>query len=256
MNKIEQYILFFFLGVVFNGCDKPAPTELTDDSRIDVEVLSPDIDDEFYSNGFDSTGLAETPLRFTNIITLSAIKTDGRPQHRKSSFAQTIFFDRDFPVYAQNGKLLGYNTKAPGSVKFNNATARKEQYKIKFMGNNGPADTTLGFRFVLNGGRGMHSDPFDFDYGSIVKFEYNPENSDGPVIVNIPVPPEISASAAVTGSFERNNLSVLLQWNGNRSENFEVVISGINTRDEVVPLYRLITPDDGNLVIPPSLINM
>ncbi|MFO7448187.1 MAG: hypothetical protein R6W90_17650, partial [Ignavibacteriaceae bacterium] len=99
-------------------------------------------------------------------------------------------------------------------------------------------------------------DPFDFDYGSIVKFEYNPENSDGPVIVNIPVPPEISASAAVTGSFERSNLSVMLQWNGNRTENFEVVISGINTRDEVVPLYRLITPDDGNLVIPPSLINM
>src|SRR3990172_823699 len=76
MKNINYYIASFLLLIIYSGCDKPAPTELVEnEEQVEVEIISQNPEDEFYSNGFDSTGIAQNPLNFNNIITISRIKT-------------------------------------------------------------------------------------------------------------------------------------------------------------------------------------
>src|SRR3990172_9780719 len=162
---MKSYIIIFLFAVIFYGCDKPAPTELVEDQdQLDVAVIAKDLDDEFYSNGFDSTGVAENPTRFTNLITISGIKITTAASTERTSFAQAIFFDRNFPI-RRNGVLIGFRTRVLGMVRFNNIAAKL----VPFIS----TDTTLGFKYILNGGRRPHHDPFSFDFGSLVKFEFN-----------------------------------------------------------------------------------
>ena len=62
MKSLVKYFVIIATGLILFSCDKPAPTELVDDSTKDIseyEVLSKDINDEYYSNGGDTTGVTQ-----------------------------------------------------------------------------------------------------------------------------------------------------------------------------------------------------
>ena len=74
MKKYFLYILVLF-AFIYSGCDKPGPTELIiNEDAYDVEILGKDINDEFYSNGYDSSGVVEDRKNFASIISVSGIK--------------------------------------------------------------------------------------------------------------------------------------------------------------------------------------
>jgi hypothetical protein len=71
MKKLITYSFIFPLAFLFFACDKPAPTELVDDSQEELaeyEVLGTDLSNEFYSNGFDTTGVTQDLNRLPNLI--------------------------------------------------------------------------------------------------------------------------------------------------------------------------------------------
>src|SRR5690606_33317999 len=193
MKKLYGHFILIAVTILLAGCDKPAPTELFDDSdQIQVEVISSDPDDESYSTGFDSTGLAENPVNYTNLVTVSGIKTTRNSGTENMSFAQAVFFDRDAPVFGPNGRLLGYRTLNPGLVRFNNIPAQLHPFRINFRGHGGEhADTSLGSRYVLSNDRG-HPNNFLFPFDSFIKFEFVPILSGGVISFGIPTPKEIT----------------------------------------------------------------
>ena len=78
MKKYFLYIIVLF-AFIYSGCDKPGPTELVaDEETYDVEILGKDINDEFYSNGYDSSGVIEDRSNFASIISVSGIKLDKK----------------------------------------------------------------------------------------------------------------------------------------------------------------------------------
>ena len=257
MKKATIYIYLILSALIYWGCDKPAPTEFLDvEEQLQVEVISKNPDDEFYSNGFDSTGITENPTRYTNLISVSGIKTTRNSSTVKSSFAQAVFFDKNSPIFSPGGRLLGYKTRTPGIIKFNNTPARLHPFKIRFRGHGGPADTTLGFNYILSSGRMQHSDNFNFEFNSSVKFDYLPILPANNFSFNIPTPPEIFSTAKLSGKFVEKNLNVLLEWNKSDYKKFEIIVGAfVKNKQEMFPLFRITTRDDGRLVIPSKLIN-
>ena len=90
MKNLLTYLFIASVGLVLFGCDKPAPTELIDDTDLaEYEILGKDINDEFYSNGFDTTGITQDLQQIPNLIALSGIKvTDVQGNMEEFSFAQ------------------------------------------------------------------------------------------------------------------------------------------------------------------------
>ncbi|RKY97349.1 MAG: hypothetical protein DRQ13_04785, partial [Ignavibacteriae bacterium] len=94
-----------FIALLFiSGCDKPAPTELFDDSSEDeYEVLTKNLDDQYYNSGIDTSGLDQDLRGLTNIISVSGIKITSNNNTDRLSLAQAIFFDRSKPIYYSDG---------------------------------------------------------------------------------------------------------------------------------------------------------
>ncbi len=255
MKTIKKYFPLLIILLIINGCDKPAPTQLVqDEDFLEVELISKDAEDDI-SAGYDSTGFIYSPPgRFFNIITVSGIKTKYNNISFSNSYAQAIFFDRALPVKIGN-RLIGYRTRILGNVDFNNVRAKLRPFNIRFKRPNGNnSDTTLGFKHVLHSRPGNPDEDFNFEYNSTINFDFAPFIGN-PVQLNISTPAEINGSAKI----ERNGnmLSGNLTWNAGNSDKFEVIIgaSKRGQNDNIFPIYRLRTNDDGQLNIPPELIS-
>ena len=75
MKNILTIITLFISLLLIFGCDKPAPTELFDDSSEDeYEVLTKNLNDQHINSGVDTSGLEQDLRGLTNIISLSGIK--------------------------------------------------------------------------------------------------------------------------------------------------------------------------------------
>lgn len=251
--KILSIITLIFIVL---SCDKPSPTELVDDSfqteKIEVEIISKDTEDEFYSNGFDTSGVIQTQIN--SLITVTGGKTSFLGQTENFSLAQTIIFDKNEPVYSSTGKLVGFRTRTPGTIRFNNLFCRLVDHRIRYRDAGQIVDTLLGKKYALYKGKGYFQDNFDFPYNSKVNFTFNPLI--GPTVnFEIPTPSEVFGSVRMEGSREEKNLRAILRWNANNSPFFSIIIgvSKRNSRD-VFPLYRIKTQDDGSLIIPPKLL--
>lgn len=257
MKNLIKILLPIALILILISCDKPLPTELSDEAgqseNLEVEIITKDTEDEFYSNGFDTSGVVQTTP--VSIISITGGKVSFQGQTEKFSFAQTIIFDRNNPVYNYSGKLIGYKTITPGVIRFNNILTRLVDYRIRFRDAGQVFDTLLGKKYVLYKGRGFMQDNFDFPFNSYVSFYFNPLIGQS-ISFNIPTPSEIFGSVSLEGSRAQQNLRAVLQWNGYNSQNFSIII-GVGKRNskEVFPLYRIRTQDDGNIVIPAKLFN-
>lgn len=258
MKKLYKYFVVLWSIILIAGCDKPDAIVLEPDidnsDKVEIEVLSSDPESEI-SKGMDSTGTIEEYIRFTNYIAVSGIKITDNSVTTNISTAQAIFFDRTIPYFDLNNRLIGFRARSIGNVKFNDVNANLVPFKVRFKDRNGVRDTTLGFQHLLYKGRGNHSDPFDFIYNSSISFTLDPFLGNT-VTFGIPTPHEITGTLSISRNSINNRLQALLTWNHFNEGKIEIIV-GAKRRNlnSIIPLYRIKTPDDGSLVIPPGLIN-
>jgi hypothetical protein len=259
MKNLLTYLFIASVGLFLFGCDKPAPTELFDDSQEDLaeyEILGKDINDEFYSNGFDTTGITQDFQQIPNLIALSGIKvTDIQGNIDEFSFAQSIFFDRSQKIFSPGGRFLGYRSIIPGVVRVDNKISRVVPFPILYREGGVLRDTTLGNKYILFSGRRGNMDDFRYRHNSLMNYRINIFFGEE-VSFDIPTPIEITGNVEILGSRNDNDLRALLQWNRGNTQDVTIVI-GARLRDRhiVMPLYRVRTRDDGRLLIPARFIN-
>ena len=261
--RILYCLCLLTCGILLNSCNNPAPTELVQDNpsvqnQIQVEVVTKDPTDEYYNNGFDTTGVANPVMNYSNIINVSGIKTTINNITTKISFAQAIFYNRNMPIREPGGRLIGYQTVTPGRVKFNNILAMTIPYRIRFNNHGMHADTNLGNMFALT--RGMMGQ-FNFDYNSSINFQFIPMQGHA-VNFDIPTPKEIIGKVILSGNIRNKTLNCLLNWDkGNPNDSIEIILGAITTAKNsdgtysILPLYKMKTRDTGKLLIPARLVN-
>jgi hypothetical protein len=259
MKKYIFYIIVL-LSVSYFGCDKPAPTELIDDygtsSNFEIEIIGGDLDNEYYSNGYDTSGVIDDFRQFANIISVSGIKITGTGRTDNISTAQVIISDRSNPVYSPGGKLIGYNTITPGIVRINSEQARLANLRIRFREQGILIDTVLGKKYELfNSDRRFFGDQFVFPYNGNVNFSFTPFFGQ-PTSFDIPTPNEVTGSIKLVRMPDQNRFRAELNWTGTPAGKFSIVIGGVRAfNNQVFPFYRLRTEDDGSLIIPPGLLS-
>ena len=257
MKNLITYLFIASVGLFLFGCDKPAPTELIDDTdAAEYEILGKDINDEFYSNGFDTTGITQDLQQLPNLIALSGIKaTDIHGNTDEFSFAQSIFFDRTEKIFSPGGRFLGFKSVIPGIVSFDNKIARLVPLIVRYRENDVLRHDTLGNKYILFSGRRGDMDNFRYRHNSLMNFRINIFFGEQ-VSFDIPTPIEITGNVKILGSRNHDDLRALLHWNRGNTHDITIVIGArLRGRQIIMPLYKVKTRDDGSLLIPPRFIN-
>jgi hypothetical protein len=258
MKKLLTYLIISASVFILVSCDKPAPTQLIDDTtdEFEVELLNKDLEGEYYSSGADTSGITQDITGITNLISVSGIKITTENRTSIFSLAQAMFFDKSKPIRYSNGRLLAYKTIIPGTIKFNGTEAHIVPYRIKYREEGTPKDTLIGFKYLLYNIFGGFPDPFYFNYNSNVSFEFDPILPGNNISFNIPTPNQINGIISLTGNKSNKNLEATLNWNGMGEKRISVVVGLIRPGQlQSIPVYKMKTPDDGELKIPGRYIN-
>jgi len=252
MKNLLTITALFLSLLLISGCDKPAPTELFDDSSEDeYEVLTKNLDDQYYNSGVDTSGLEQDLRGLTNIISVSGIKITSNNRTDRLSLAQAIFFDRSKPIYYSDGTtLLAYETVTPGLMRFDDHLARIRPFKIHYRDLGVARDTVVGNKYVLWSGFGGTIDSFIFKYNSSVNVLFDPILLPS-ISFDIPTPSEINGNVFVRGSRGNRNLEAVLEWNGLGHRKITLII-GVKRKNSIhtVPIYKIRTRDDGEVIVP------
>jgi hypothetical protein len=256
MKKLLTYLIISASLFILVSCDKPAPTQLVDDTNndLEVELLNKDLDNPSFS-GSDTSGITQDLTGVTNLISVSGIKITTENRTSIFSLAQAMFFDKSKPIRYSNGRLLAYKTIIPGTIKFNGTEAHVVPYRIRFREGGMPKDTLVGNKYLLYNIFGGFPDPFYFNYNSNVSFEFDPILPGENISFNILTPHEINGIVSLTGSKTSRNLEATLNWNGMGDKRISVIISVIDSNHISIPIYRMKTPNDGELRIPGRYLN-
>ena len=258
MKKILLYLIILASIFFIVSCDKPAPTQLVDDTtnEFEVELLNKDIDNQYYTSGSDTSGITQDLTGITNLISVSGIKITSGNRTYGFSLAQAMFFNKSEPVRYSDGKLLAYKTIIPGSIKFNGADARIVPYRIKYRDAGTMRDTLLGGKYLLYNLNSGMPDPFYFSYNSNISFEFDPILPGENISFMIPTPTEINGSVSLIGERSNKNLEATLNWNSNGGKKVTIVFGVIRPGQiQSIPVYRMRTPDDGEMIFPIRLLN-
>lgn len=261
MKYFKFIMLLSVIAVLLFGCDNPAPTQLVSDSadqnQIQVEVITKDTSNVYYDNGFDTTGVAQPTLKYSNTITLTGTKVTQNGFTTSSGYAQAMFFDISNPITDPSGKVLGYMTRKFAnrmfSITFDGLRALPVPYSLRYKYNGMNIDTLLGEQFVLID-RGSMPGRFRYRYGSQINCKIS--TIDSAVEFPIPTPAEITGKVTLTGHLANKNISGVVQWNAGNTQSVELIIGVITRNDNSkYPLYQLELKDKGRLTIPPKLLN-
>ena len=259
MKKILTYLVIFASALILFSCDKPAPTQLVDDTNSDfeVELLNKNLDDQYYNSGLDTSGITQDLTGITNLISVSGIKITNKDNKTfRFSLAQAMFFDKSKPVKYSNGEILAYKTITPGTIKFNEVGARLDSFRIRYRDLGVPKVVTLGQKYVLYNLILGFPDPFYFSYDASVSFEFIPYGIGNSFVFNIPTPPEIDGDVILEGSKYEKNLKAELHWNAEQGKRISIVIGLVRQGQELsIPVYRFRAVDDGEVIIPGRLLN-
>ena len=257
MKKLLTYLIISASLFILVSCDKPAPTQLIDDTNndLEVELLNKDLDNPSFS-GTDTSGITQDLTGVTNLISVSGIKITTEKGISIFSLAQAMFFDKSKPIKYSDGRLLAYKTIIPGTIKFNGTEAHIVPYRIRYREGGMPKDTLVGGKYLLYNISGGMPDPFYFDYNSNVSFEFDPFLLGGNISFNIPTPEEINGVVSLSGNQISKNLEATLNWNA-KGEKRVFVIIGLLRPDQLqsIAVYKMKTPDDGELRIPGRYLN-
>jgi len=257
MKKILTYLIISTSVFLLVSCDKPAPTQLVDDTNNDyeVELLNKDLEN-YISSGSDTSGVTQDLTGLTNLISVSGIKITTSKGTISTSLAQAMFFDKSKPIYYSDGKLLGYRTIIPGIIKFNETEANIVPYRLKFREEGIQKDTLIGNRYLLYNIFGGVPDPFYFNYNAQVSFEFSTFIGGNTVTFPILTPKEITGNVVFTGKSINKNLEATLNWNTDGIGKVSIIIGLIRPNQITsIPVYRFRTRDDGEIRIPARLIN-
>jgi hypothetical protein len=257
MKKLLTYLIISASVFILVSCDKPAPTQLIDDTsdEFEVELLNKDLDNP-YSSGADTSGITQDLTGVTNLISVSGIKITTENRTNEFSLAQAMFFDKSKPIRYSNGKLMAYQTITPGTIKFNGTEAHVVPYRIRYREGGFPKDTLVGNKYLLYNIFGGFPDPFYFNYNSNVSFEFDPILPGNNVSFNIPTPNQINGIVSLTGNKSNENLEATLSWNGMGEKRISVIIGLMRSGQlQSIPVYRVKTPGDGELRIPGRYLN-
>ena len=256
MKKLLTYLIISASVFILVSCDKPAPTQLIDDTtdEFEVELLNKDLDNP-YTSGSDTSGITQDLTSITNLISVSGIKISTENGTNYFSLAQAMFFDKNKPIYV-GGKLIGYKSIVPGTIKFNGTEAHVVPFRMRYREGGSPKDTLVGGKYLLYNMYGGFPDPFYFGYDSNVSFEFDPFLPGENISFNILTPHEINGIVSLSGSKMNKNLGASLNWNG-RGEKRVFVIIGLMRSGQLqsIPVYKMKTPDDGELKIPSRYLN-
>ena len=258
MKKILIYSFISASIFIFFSCDKPAPTQLVDDTNneLEIELLNKDLDDQFVTSGSDTSGITQDLTGITNLISVSGIKITNKVRTSYLSLAQAMFFDKSKPIKYSDGRILAYETFTPGTIKFNGLEARLDSFIIKYRDMGIPKIVTIGQKYVLYNLLLGIPDPFYFNYQSNVSFQFHPFGPGESVSFNIPTPPEITGKIVLTGRRIEKNLEAVLRWNPSSSSRISIIVGLIRPNQlSSIPVYRMKTPDDGELRIPARYLN-
>lgn len=240
------------LTFIFNGCDKPLPTQIkipdgTDNDIELFEVISPIIDESSIVTGLDSTGYILRPGNFDNEIFVSKnIVSEGNISFT-FDYGQAIFFDKSKPVMNRNGKLICFHSKEMGNVKFKNFHARKIPMVLRIKTEIGFIDSTLGPMFVVGGKRNNQSE-FQINYNETFDIETRRQMQSLPIHFDVTIPEQ----KILTASWNRNssNRDIILNWNNYGSGSVEIILGVIlRPGSGHVPVYRIKTRDDGTFIV-------
>jgi hypothetical protein len=257
MKKLLTYLIISASVFILVSCDKPAPTQLVDDTtdEFEVELLNNDLDNPS-SSGTDTSGITQDLTGITNLISVSGIKITTENRTSEVSLAQAMFFDKSKPIRYSNGKLLAYQTITPGTIKFNGLETRLDSFKVRYRDMGVPKVVTLGQKYVLYNLFFGVPDPFYFAYNSSVSFEFVPSGGGNNVSFNIVTPHEIDGNVTLTGNKISKNLEALLNWNSGGIKRVSIIIGLIKPgQRSSIPIYRMKTADDGELKIPERYLN-
>jgi len=257
MKKLLTYLMISVSVFILVSCDKPAPTQLVDDTtdEFEVELLNKDLDNPS-SNGTDTSGITQDLTGVTNLISVSGIKITTENRTNEFSLAQAMFFDKSKPIKYSDGRLLAYKTIIPGSIKFNGTEAHIVPYRIKYREEGTPKDTLIGFKYLLYNIFGGYPDPFYFSYNSNVSFEFDPILPGENISFNILTPVQINGIVSLSGNKIDKNLEAILSWNGKGEKRISVIVGLMRPGQlQSIPVYRMKTPDDGELRIPGRYLN-
>ena len=252
MKSRFKYFIILLLSNFYLGCNNPPPTALVDqEDNFQIEVINKNPTDPT-NFGIDTSGLKGNSVRFENIISVTGSKTTIRGFTTKTSFAQAVFFDKSKPVLGLNNKLIGYKTRTPGTIFFNNKKAMLRELRVRY---GIVRDTSLGLRYVLHR-RGNIGDAFEIDFSNKVRFTFLPDSAAlSTISFDIPTLPEIVLTAKLIGRKQDGDLNLLLEWNAAYVNDFEILMSFVDNQNEIIPLYKIKTADDGNFKVPKNLLN-
>lgn len=260
LRKMKIYFTYILLSALFiiTGCDKFAPTELVgngeDSDNYEIEVIGSDLDNEFFSSGYDTSGVTTELRLHGSVISVSGIKLTHNGSTQQISSAQAFFADTSKPVFSVSGKFIGYNTITPGIVRFNSETARQVNFRLRFRDHGSLTDTILGKKYELfNSNRRFFDDDFVYPFNSNVQFSFIPFLSQ-PVELNIPTPKEVTGYVRLNYSTGKQHGFAELKWSADFKDNFFVIVGGVHSSGQMVfPIFRIRTADDGSLYLPASL---
>lgn len=259
MKKLLTYLIISASVFIMVSCDKPAPTQLIDDTtdEFEVELLNKDLEGEYYSSGTDTSGITQDITGITNLISVSGIKITTENRTSIFSLAQAMFFDKNQPIYV-GGKLIAYKSIVPGTIKFNVTEAHIVPFRIRYREGGSPKDTliVIGGKYLLYNISYGTPDPFYFEYNSNVSFEFNPILPGENISFNIPTPHEINGVVSLSGNQISKNLEATLNWNAKGEKRVFVIIGLLRPGQlQSIPVYKMKTPDDGELKIPSRYLN-
>lgn len=253
MKKLLTYLTISASIFLLFSCDKPAPTQLIDDSENDyeVELLNKD-----YTSGSDTSGITQDLAGITNLISVSGIKISTDIRTSYLSMAQAMFFDKSKPIKFSNGRILAYETTTPGIIKFNGLEARLDTFKIKYRDLGIPKVAILGQKYVLYNLLWGIPDPFYFSYNSSVSFEFDPSGVGQNVSFNILTPQEITGTVVLNGNRNNKDIEAVLNWNSGNTKKISIIVGlKFPNQQSSVPIYKFRTADDGRMRIPRRLLN-
>lgn len=253
MKKLTKY-LFLAASLIYFSCESPAPVQLEADSNIASDEFELEIpvenSDTFISSDYDSVGTVKDSTAKTLII-VNGIKRDYRLTTRSVSLGKAIFYDDSY-IMSSEGRKVSRRTKNVNSVFFETSAASLYDYKISYYDKGRIRDTIAGPQYVVYNNRPRLG--FDFPYnGSLpVRVKFGNGNARE---VQVETPPEITGSVEAKGKRADGSLIFNFKWEGLGQGAVEIILGGyLKETAANFPVYKFLTADDGNFVIPAYLV--
>ncbi len=268
MKNLLTYCFIILLNLFFfTNCDDPNPTELfLDDTAVEDDIddveLTPSKPGTFiYTNGYDSTGIIDPLPRRRSVVFLSGAKyTLNNILQHEINHAEAVFYDRNRPVQTNTGSVVGFHSNYVGRVLFGNDSALVRNNRVSFIENGIQKNVNAGLKYVFSKRVNIETGANKFPFGQRLLFRLvNPATGNNIERFQIPTPEEITGSVQTSGSVDRGNLKIKLQWSSNRNKagKVKIIIGGVLKNTQLnFPVFDINVRDIGNTNIPKWIIDL